>query len=55
MRSVLRKSITNLVLRSPTLMLFMPEITAPPPKTLASIVMRVAPRFIISLISSSIA
>jgi hypothetical protein len=43
------------VLRSPTLMLFMPLITAPPPKTLASMVMREAPRFIISLISNSIA
>jgi hypothetical protein len=36
-------------------MLFMPLMTAPPPKTLASIVVRVAPRLISSLISSSIA
>jgi len=36
-------------------MVFMPPMTAPPPKILASMVMRVAPRFVISLIRSSIA
>ena len=55
MRSVLRYSSTNWVLRSPTLIDVMPEMTAPPPNTLASIVVRDAPRLISSLISSSIA
>ena len=55
MRSVLRYSTTNAVLRSPMFIEVMPLITCPPPKTFASIVAREAPCFIISLISSSIA
>ena len=44
--STIRPAMTKLVLRSPTLSEFMPEMTTPPPKILASIVIREAPIFI---------
>ena len=43
------------VLRSPMLSVRMPSITCAPPNSLASSLLRVAPSFISSLISSSIA